>query len=133
MAFMDNVVSIKPPAGMAAARGRVLTTATLRAAEALDLRGQDLAAVLGVSGAVVSRMRSGAYTLGTTAKSFELAALFVRLYRALDAITGGDRAVARAWMRADNTALGGVPLERIKTVSGLVNGLAYLDSRRAPL
>ena len=64
---------------------------------------------------------------------FELGALFVRLFRSLDAITGGDGTVAHAWLRNDNRALGGRPLDQIKTITGLTHGLAYLDSRRAPL
>jgi hypothetical protein len=74
-------------------------------------------------------MGSGAYTLDN--KPFELALLFVRLYRSLDAITGGDDAVARAWLRNDNTALGGVPLALVQSVPGLINVIAYLDARRA--
>ncbi|MBW8321525.1 MAG: MbcA/ParS/Xre antitoxin family protein, partial [Rhizobium sp.] len=40
-------------------------------------------------------------------------------------------AVARAWLKAENTVLGGAPLIKIATVSGLVDVLAYLDARRA--
>lgn len=86
---------------------------------------------MGLSEATVSRMGSGAYTLRPDDKSFELSVLFVRLYRSLDAITGGDDAVARAWLRNDNTALGGKPLSLVQSVQGLVNVIAYLDARRA--
>ncbi|OZA84530.1 MAG: hypothetical protein B7X76_06620 [Azorhizobium sp. 39-67-5] len=34
-------------------------------------------------------------------------------------------------MTAPNTALEAVPLERIRTVTGLVDVIAYLDARRA--
>ena len=44
---------------------------------------------------------------------------------------GGDETVARAWLRNDNTALRGKPLETIQTVPGLVDAIAYLDARRA--
>ena len=64
-------------------------------------------------------------------KAIELATLFIRAFRALDAIVGGDEAVAAAWMRNHNTALGGEPLALMKTVPGLVECLAYLDARRA--
>ena len=76
-------------------------------------------------------MGSGGYTLSPRDKPFELSVLFVRLYRSLDAVTGGDDAVARAWLRNDNTALGGTPLILVQTVQGLVNVIAYLDARRA--
>ena len=114
-------------------RARVMTMAVVRAAEKLNLSGKDLATILGVSEPTVSRMRKDAFRLEAGSKAFELGALFVRLFRSLDAITGGDGTVARVWLRNDNRALGGRPLDRIKTISGLTHVLAYLDSRRAPL
>jgi len=114
-------------------RARVMTMAVIRAAEKLDLSGRDLATILGVSEPTVSRMRQDEYRLEEGTKPFELGALFVRLFRSLDAITGGDGEVANHWLRNDNRALGGRPLDQIKTITGLTHGLAYLDSRRAPL
>lgn len=114
-------------------RARVLTMAVVRAAEKLELSGKDLARILGVSEPTVSRMRKDKFRLEEGSKSFELGALFIRLFRSLDAITGGDRKVANAWLRNENKALGGRPLDQIMTISGLTLGLAYLDSRPAPL
>jgi hypothetical protein len=87
--------------------------------------------VLGVSEATVSRMGAGAYELAAGSKPYELAVLFLRLFRSLDAITGGDSRVARAWLRGENTALGAAPMALIESVSGLVNVVAYLDAHRA--
>ena len=64
-------------------------------------------------------------------KPFELAVLFIRLYRSLDALVGGDDAVARAWLKNDNTVLKRAPIELIQSVAGLANVIAYLDARRA--
>lgn len=111
--------------------GAVVTKATLRAAGWLDLRAKTLAAILGVSEATISRMHRGDYQLEPGTKPFELGVLFVRLYRSLDAIVGGDKTVASQWLKAHNTALGGIPIERITSVTGLVDALAYLDARRA--
>jgi hypothetical protein len=108
-----------------------VTKALLRAADRLGLSNKIVAAILGLSEATVSRMANGAYMLPPDGKPFELSVLFVRLYRSLDAITGGDDAVARAWLRNDNTALGGTPLKLAQTVPGLMNVIAYLDARRA--
>ena len=109
----------------------VVTRATLRAAARLELSNRVVARVIGVSEATVSRMGTGAFLLKTSDKSYDLALLFLRLFRSLDAITGGDEAVARAWLRNDNTALGGMPAALVETVSGLVNVVGYLDARRA--
>ncbi|MGZ8329601.1 MAG: antitoxin Xre/MbcA/ParS toxin-binding domain-containing protein [Rhodoplanes sp.] len=109
----------------------VLTKAALRAATQLGITNKLLAAVIGVSEATVSRMRSGDYTLQRGQKPFELAVLFVRLYRSLDAIVGGDDAVAGSWLRTRNVALDGEPIVLIQTVPGLTHVIQYLDARRA--
>ena len=109
----------------------VATKAVLRAAGRLGLSNKTLGGIVGVSEATVSRMGSGSYTLSPGEKPFELAMLFVRLFRSIDAIAGGDEAVAAAWLRNENTALGGTPLTLIQSVSGLVHVLGYLDARRA--
>ncbi len=57
--------------------------------------------------------------------------LFVRLFRSLDAIVGGDEAVARSWLANPNLALDGRPIEKIRTVVGLIEDIAYFDARRA--
>ncbi|HXD45783.1 MAG TPA: MbcA/ParS/Xre antitoxin family protein [Pseudolabrys sp.] len=109
----------------------VLTKATVRAAQRLGLKNRVLAAVIGVSEATISRMSKNEFTLARDSKSFELGAMFVRLFRALDAIVGGDETVAKSWLVNANTALGDAPINLIQTVGGLVNVVQYLDSRRA--
>jgi hypothetical protein len=111
--------------------GALVTKAALRAADRLALSNKELARILGLSESTVSRMSAGNYALTPEQKPYELALLFVRLYRSLDSIVGGDAAVAKAWLRADNTALGGTPLARIMSVAGLTETIAYLDARRA--
>ena len=114
-----------------ASREAVLTRASLRAAARLGLPNTVLARVLGLSEATVSRMGAGTYLLKSTDKSFDLALLFVQLFRALDAIAGGDEETARAWLRNENLALGGVPVALIQSLAGLVRVVGYLDARRA--
>jgi hypothetical protein len=108
-----------------------LTKATLRAADKLGLKNRVLASVIGISEPTVSRMSRGSYFLQPSEKSFELSALFVRLYRSLDAIVGGDEKVARSWFANENSALGDTPINLVQKVSGLVHVIQYLDSRRA--
>ena len=62
----------------------VVTKAVLRAAERLALPNRVLAATLGLSEATISRMGSGTYRLTPGDKPFEIAVLFLRLFRALD-------------------------------------------------
>ncbi|MFZ1885212.1 MAG: MbcA/ParS/Xre antitoxin family protein [Rhodoplanes sp.] len=115
----------------AVSQAAVVTKATLNAASKLGITNKLLANIIGVSEATVSRMYSGRYLLQPEQKSFELAVLFVRLYRSLDAIVGGDDAVASTWLKSRNTALDGEPVAFIQTVPGLMNVIQYLDARRA--
>jgi Protein of unknown function (DUF2384) len=113
------------------ATGAVLTKAMLRASERLQIPASQLSEIIGVSEAGISRMRSQKLMLESDSKPFELALIFVRLFRALDAIVGGDEKTASAWLRNHNLALGETPLKKIRTISGLTEVLAYLDARRA--
>jgi hypothetical protein len=110
----------------------VLRKALIAAGERLGLRGKELAVVIGASEASVSRLRSGR-GLDPATKEGELALLFVRLYRSLDALVGGDDAKARAWLHAENDHLGGIPAERIRTIEGIVDVVQYLDAMRGRL
>jgi hypothetical protein len=111
--------------------GVVVTKAVLRAAARLGVSNKALSAIIGLSEASVSRMGSGTFSLEPGDKPFELSVLFLRLYRSLDALVDGDDAVARAWMRNENAALGGAPVNVIQSLAGLVHAVAYLDARRA--
>ncbi|GGF98897.1 DUF2384 domain-containing protein [Agrobacterium sp. Ap1] len=110
---------------------QVVTKATVAAADRLGLSARTLAGIVGVSEASVSRMKRLDHLLEKGTKPFELALLLIRLFRSLDAITGGDEQVARAWLKNHNTALSGIPADKILSISGLTDVLAYLDARRA--
>lgn len=113
------------------AAAQVVTKAVVRAAEHLGIQNSALARILGLSEPTISRMKRQGYQIAAVSKEFELAVLLIRLYRSLDSITGGDETVSGAWLKNANTALGGKPLDQIQTISGLMNVIAYLDSRRA--
>jgi hypothetical protein len=110
----------------------VLTKALLNAGQLLGLRNRDLATIVGASEASVSRL-ARERVIEPNSKEGELALLFLRLFRSLDALVGGDEAKARAWLHAANTHVGGVPAERIRHVEGLVDVVQYLDSMRGRL
>jgi uncharacterized protein (DUF2384 family) len=108
----------------------VVAKALLRAGGMLDLTQSDLGAIIGLSSASMSRLAKGDARL--TGKNFELSVLFLRLFRSLDAITGGDDVASRSWLRGPNTALdNAAPLDRIKSIEGLIDVVGYVDARRA--
>jgi hypothetical protein len=110
----------------------VLAKATLAAARRLGLSNRDLARVLGTSEASVSRLSDGRGLREGRAET-SLALLFVRLFRSLDAVMGGNDANARAWFTAANHHLGGVPAALVASPEGLVNVVQYLDAIRGKL
>ena len=110
----------------------VVTRALLTAADNLAISQKDLAKVLGVSAASISRL-GRERTVDPESKEGELALLLLRMYRSLDAIVGGSDDAARRWLRAENRHLGGVPAQLIQTVTGLANVAEYLDALRGRL
>ena len=98
---------------------RLIAKSVVRAAEKLEVSNRVLARIIGVSDASVSRMKKGDYPLEAGQKPFQLAVLFIRLYRSLDALTGGDDEVSAKWLSNPNTALNGAPIALIQSVSGL--------------
>jgi hypothetical protein len=120
-------------AGAASPRQKevVLTLATLRAGEFLGLNDGEVAQVIGVSGATVSRLRAGQRSISLGGKEAELALLLVRVYRSLDSILGEDKEAVRAWFHERNRHLRGIPAELIRRADGLVHVLEYLDAMRA--
>lgn len=107
----------------------VLTRAVQRAAEHLGVKQVRLARILGLSEASVSRLGS-ARRIEPESKTGELALLFLRVFRSLDALFGGDSNHGRAWFEAENRHLGGVPARLVESTAGLVAVVDYLDAMR---
>lgn len=109
----------------------IVTKALLSAADFLGVKHAELSKVVDISPSKLSKMGDKIAHVNENKKEFELALLFIRLYRSLDAIMGGDDAIAQSWLRNYNKALKAIPIDRIKKVEGLVDVVSYLDSRRA--
>ncbi|WP_028913786.1 MbcA/ParS/Xre antitoxin family protein [Pseudorhodobacter ferrugineus] len=111
--------------------GQVAAKAAFNAARELGLTQRDLARVIGVSEPSVSRMKGGGFAL--EGKPLELSLCLIRVFRALDAMTGGEAAVIRGWIANNNTDLGTAPRDMIVTAAGLIDVMNYLDAARAPV
>lgn len=111
--------------------GQIAAKAVFNAARELGLTQRDLARVIGVSEPSVSRMKAGGFEL--EGKPLELALCLIRVFRALDAMTGGEAAVIRGWIANDNRDLGAAPKALIAKATGLIDVMNYLDAMRAPV
>jgi hypothetical protein len=127
---MAQTAPLGPPVP-ATSPDAVVSKAVVRAARLLGLTNAALGEVLGLSDATISRLASGTYTLDPGSKPYELALLLVRLFRSLDAMVGGEEEPMRSWMRAPNAALAGIPADKVRTVTGLVETVAHVDAARA--
>ncbi len=107
----------------------VLGKAVIRAADRLALSHALLARIPGVSAPTITRLYSGEYRLDQRRKEWELALLFVRVFRSLDSIVGNEQA-ARLWLGSDNRALGARPVDLLPQAEGLVRVVHYLDASR---
>ncbi len=132
-----RVAPVKPTAAPARAVAMpvpapdlVLSKAVVRAAALLGLSQRELAGILGMSEATASRLCADKYRLSPQRpKEWELARLFVRFFRSLDALWGHDD-VARTWLGSENLALAARPRDLLASVEGLVRVVSYLDAAR---
>lgn len=125
-------IFIKIPSMPAMRDETLISIALLSAAGRLGMTNIELAQIVGISESKLSRIDRQEAFVSKSGKEFDLALLFIRLYRSLDAITGGDCVTSAAWIRNPNKAFNNnVSLLRMKSLEGLVDVVHYLDSRRA--
>jgi uncharacterized protein (DUF2384 family) len=87
--------------------------------------------VLGLSPATVTRLYTLSYELSPGKKEWDFGVLLIRLFRSLDAIVGGSREDALAWLNSENKGLAGrKPVDLVETTEGLVSVVHYLDACR---
>ena len=107
-----------------------LTKAVIRAATQLGISQNEFCAIVDMSTAQASRLWNQKYVLTPSqASEWERSLLFFRIFRSLDSIVGNAKD-AQLWLRGDNKAFGAPPIERIKSIEGLVKVVNYLDASR---
>jgi hypothetical protein len=111
----------------------VLAKALVRAARTFALRQAEVGAILGASAASISRTFAGEREVDPGSAEGRHALLFVRVFRSLDTLVGGDREKARLWLRAPNRHLGAPPVQLLARTQGLVHVAEYLDAVRGTL
>jgi uncharacterized protein (DUF2384 family) len=112
----------------------VIAKALVRASRRLGLSQAEVAGVLGSSAASVSRTFGGERPISPDSAEGRHALLFLRVFRSLDTLVGGDEDKARRWLEAPNTHLGGrAPRALLASTPGLVRVAEYLDAMRGTL
>jgi len=111
----------------------VLTKAILKLADFYGLTGKDLYQIIGLSESMVTRLKQGKAFISPASKEGEIALLLLRVYRGLNSLLGNNHDKARLWLTSDNKYFNKKPIEQLKSVSGLVDVVNYIDAMRGKL
>ncbi len=111
-------------------RSEVITKAFIKATELLDLKTTEISSLTGMSPASWSRVLNHQRMVEVDTKEAELVILFIRIYRSLDPLFGGNNERAKEWLRSYNHHLEGIPVELLQKAEGLVRVTTYLDAMR---
>ena len=106
----------------------VLSKAALNAAKHLGLNQSELAKLLGISDSLVFKLAAFEYFIDPCELEGERALMLVQIFRALDALVGGDASARITWMNAHNKVIYDLPRHAVQTLSGLKRTLAYLHN-----
>ncbi len=109
-------------------KANVLAEALANTGKHLGLTQADLGDIIGKDRSAISRGQ-----INPDSKAGELALLFIRCYRSLYVLVGGNPEQMQHWMHTENIHTGGVPAEQVKSIQGLTTVLEYLDAIRGKL
>lgn len=104
----------------------IVMKAYINAYKTMGISDGHAAKLIGVGRSTLLRKLS----FETESKQSELQILFIRLYRSMFALFGGDLTSMKHWFEHNNKHIRGIPKDLCFTVTGLVNVNAYLDALR---
>lgn len=111
----------------------VLTKAILNLASFYNIAGKELSQIIGISEASVTRLNQGKTFLSPSTKEGEIALLLLRVYRGLNSLVGNNHEKAKLWLNSENQYFNKKPIDHLKTVTGLVDVVNYIDAMRGKL
>ncbi len=111
----------------------VLTKAILNLASFYDLTGKDLRQIIGLSESTITRLNQGKALISPSSKEGEMALLLLRIYRGLNSLLGNNHDKAKLWLASHNHYFNQKPIDHLKTISGLVDVINYIDAMRGKL
>jgi len=117
--------------GTRSQKEQVITKAALSAGKALKISGPELAEIIGISPATLTRLKNHKAVLKNGSKDQELALHLIRIFRSLGALYGGNTSDMAHWLRVNNLTLRTTPIEKMKQIAGLIRTVDYLDRFRA--
>lgn len=110
---------------------KVLMKAFNKASNDLGLTAVDKSVILGVNRTTLKRNELQGFS--PDSKTGEIQLHFIRIYRSLFAIAGGDLKFMKHWYCTNNKALNGSPSELCQKLNGLFLVNQYLDAMRGKI
>ena len=107
---------------------RVLTYAVVNVADRLGLNDIQLAKILFAKEDFVTSIKNEKSVLKFGSVPYVQATLLVRIYKSLDAMTGGNQKIGQQWMKSQNSAFGDSPISHILKRQGINDVVKYLDT-----
>jgi hypothetical protein len=113
---------------MTAESAKVLSKATINAANALGLDKQELATVIGISVDQLDSLHRNESLFLPRTETGQRCMLLIRLLAALTSQVGDNTGYVHQWLRSHNSAIGEIPLAALSSHAGLINVVAYLEA-----
>lgn len=110
----------------------VLAVALTNIKNILHLSSDELGKIIGFHRNTIDRLLKKG-EIDPRSKEGECSLLFIRIYRSLFALNGGNKEAIRHWLTTNNRHIQGVPLDIMKSVLGLTRVVNYLDAIRGKL
>ena len=111
-------------------KGLLVLNSFQNAVSLLGMKKTESASILGLNPTTINRHKNNNNGLVVDSKEFELALQFIRVYRSLFAIAGGDHEFMQHWFNTNNKYLKSSPKSLVSSVVGLVEVNQYLDAMR---
>lgn len=104
-----------------------MTTASWKAAQQLGLKPEQFVRILHLE-CVDMDLSDSSLMLDPNSKQVEIALILIRIYRAVYSLNGGDIKWMHHFLNSPNLLTGGIPMEQLESMSGLLSVLNTVES-----
>jgi len=105
----------------------ILTEASWKAAENLGLKPEQFLKILHLQ-CVDMNLSETTIVLDPDSKQGEIALILIRIYKAIFNLSGGDIEWIHHFLNSPNLLTGGIPIEQLESMSGLLSVLKTVES-----
>ncbi|OAL76796.1 hypothetical protein AY606_12575 [Acinetobacter sp. SFB] len=108
-------------------KSKILVKASWKAAEHLGLKPEQFIKILHLESVDVN-LSEATLMLDPNSKQEEIALILIRIYKAIYTLNGGDIEWIHHFLNSPNLLTGGIPMEQLKSMDGLLSVLNTVES-----